>query len=101
MKLQALKPRQALSKAFLKMKPGCSGIITFKANLLELLREIYKFSLSLVKYASTARQSKQTYGLYKFANAVSGIISFCPFRSSLSCTHSYLANSAMRSFDGR
>lgn len=55
MKLQALKPRQALNKAFLKMKPGCSGIITFRANLLELLREIYKFSLSLVKYASTAK----------------------------------------------
>lgn len=41
MKLNILKPRQALNKAFLKVKPNRSEIESFKTNLIHLLDNIY------------------------------------------------------------
>ena len=38
--LKQLKPRKALSKAYLKLKPDRKKIDTFKANLIELLDNI-------------------------------------------------------------
>ena len=40
MKLNELKPRQALNKAFLKVKPNRSEIEIFKTNLIQLLDRI-------------------------------------------------------------
>ncbi|MCC5924230.1 MAG: hypothetical protein JJT77_10615 [Crocinitomicaceae bacterium] len=37
MKLNIIKPKQALNKAFLKVKPVRKEIETFKTNLIELL----------------------------------------------------------------
>lgn len=40
MKLTILKPRQALNKAFLKVKPNRTEIENFKTNLVQLLDHI-------------------------------------------------------------
>jgi len=40
MNLNLVKPRKALNKAFLKVKPNRSEVESFKANLIELLDTI-------------------------------------------------------------
>jgi len=37
MKFKILKPRKAINKAFLKIKPNCTEIESFKTNLIQLL----------------------------------------------------------------